>query len=89
MELANFKVVTSGHFHTDKNFMFSTSLKMLRYSEIKYQQATYWTYDYTFDIHYYDLSTNTYTDSSYNKVESVCNILKSMFNEYKDYEMIS
>ena len=89
MDLAYFKVVTSGHFHTDKNFMFSTSLKMLRYSEIKYQQATYGTYDYTFDIHYYDFSTNTYTGSSYNKVESVCNILKSMFNEYKDYEMIS
>ena len=89
MELANFKVVTSGHFHTDKNFMFSTSLKMLRCSEIDYHKDLYGTHDYTFDIHYYDFSTNTYSGSSYNKVESVCNIFKSMFNEYNDYEMIS
>ena len=89
MELANFRVINNGHNYSDRNYMFSTSLKTLRYSEIDYHKDLYGTHDYTFDIHYYDFSTNTYTGSSYNKVESVCNILKSMFNEYKDYEMIS
>ena len=89
MELANFRVVNNGHNYSDRNYMFSTSLKTLRYSEIDYHKDLYGTHDYTFDIHYYDFSTNTYTGNKYSKIESACNVLKQMFIEYEDYEMMS
>lgn len=89
VDLISFQTVSNGHNYTDKNYMFSTELKTLRYCEANYHKDLYGTHDSTLDVHYYNFATNTYTGSNYSKIEKQVELLLEIFNYYNDYEMLS
>ena len=89
VELMSFQTISNGHNYTDRNYMFSTELKTLRYCEAKYHNDLYGTHDISLDVHYYNFATKTYTGSDYNKVEEQVDILLGIFNYYNDYEMLT